>query len=98
MRERHLPGAPTSRAWRSAPYAKCRTSRRRHGYADARLGYRWGTAPAFHSRRKQLAARHVRDEIYTAACEVTAPFDWLHSYSPPLFVVLRQSKMNLIKT
>src|SRR6266436_2681049 len=98
MRERHLPGAPTSRAWRSAPYAKCRTARRRHGYADARLGYRWGTAPAFHSRRKQLAARHVRDEIYRAACVAMAPFDALRSCAPPLVGGPRQSKTNERKT
>src|SRR5215813_13593272 len=94
MRERHLPGAPTSRAWRSAPYARCRTARRRHEYADARLGFRWGTAPAFHSRRKQRAARHVRDEIYRAACVATAPFDALRSCAPPLVRGPRQSKMN----
>src|SRR5215831_5261221 len=94
MRERHLPGAPPSSAWRSAPCAKCRTAPRPHGHVDARSGYRWGTAPAFHSRRKQRAARHVRDEIYRAACVATAPFDALRSCAPPLVRGPRQSKMN----
>src|SRR5262249_41770554 len=83
MRERHLPGAPSSSAWRSAPCAKCRTAPRPHGHADARSGYRWGTAPAFHSRRKQPAARHVRDEICRAACVAMAHLDVLRSCAPP---------------
>src|SRR5215470_17383753 len=94
MRERRLPDGPTSGGRRSAPYAKCRTARRQHGYADVRLGYRWGTAPAFHIRRKQPGARHVRDEIYRAACVATAPFDALRSCAPPLVRGPRQSKMN----
>src|ERR1700730_1005972 len=98
MRGRHLPGAPTSPARRSVPYAKCRTARRRHGYADARLGYRWGTAPAFHSRRKQLAARYVRDETYRATCVAMAPFDALRSCAPPLVGGPRRSKTNERKT
>src|ERR1700756_5964036 len=98
MRERHLPDGLTSGGRRSAPYAKCRTARRRHGYADAQLRYRWGTAPAFHSRRKQRAARHVRDEIYGAACVAMAPFDALRSCAPPLVGGPRQSKTNERRT
>src|SRR5262249_61079792 len=90
----HLRGAPTSRAWRSAPYARRRTARPRHGYADARFGFRRGTAPAFHSRRKQPAARHVRDEIYRAVCAAMAPFDALRSCASPSNSGPRRSKTN----
>src|SRR5215472_3786526 len=98
MRGRHPPGAPTSSAARSAPCGRHQTGRRPYGYGDARLECRWDIAPAFHSLRKQPAARSVRHETYTVACVAAAPSVALRSCAPPLIGGPRQSEPNERRT
>src|SRR5262249_57139318 len=72
--------------------------RRPYGYGDVRLGCRWHIAPAFHSLRKQPAARCGRHETYRVACVAAAPSVALRSCAPPLIGGLRHSETNERRT